>query len=62
MRRCTTRSSPRGLGRAGYDVVLFDVIWPAEFAKNGFLQDVTGRIAADDTAKVFDGAWTTVDL
>ena len=50
-----------GRGRAGYDVVLFDMIWPAEFAKNGFLQDVTGRIAADDSAKIFDGAWSTVD-
>ena len=49
-----------GAGAQGYDVVLFDTIWPAEFAKNGFLQDVTGRISADDTAKVFDGAWSTV--
>jgi multiple sugar transport system substrate-binding protein len=49
-----------GAGAQGYDVVLFDTIWPAEFAKNGFLQDVTGRIAADDSAKIFDGAWSTV--
>ena len=34
----------QGSGASGYDVVLFDVIWPAEFAKHGFLQDVTGRI------------------
>ena len=25
-----------GSGAQGYDVVLFDTIWPAEFAKNGF--------------------------
>jgi multiple sugar transport system substrate-binding protein len=49
-----------GAGGAGYDVVLFDVIWPAEFAKNAFLQDVTSRIPADETAQVFDGAWSTV--
>nr|WP_198137410.1 extracellular solute-binding protein [Roseibium aggregatum] len=50
-----------GAGDDGYDVVLFDVIWPAEFATRGFLQDVTGRIPADYTDKVFDGAWTTVE-
>jgi multiple sugar transport system substrate-binding protein len=49
-----------GAGGAGYDVVLFDVIWPAEFAKNGFLQDVTSRIPGDESAQVFDGAWSTV--
>ena len=51
----------QGAGSSGYDVVLFDVIWPAEFGTKGFLQDVTARIPADDNAKVFDGAWTTVD-
>ncbi|MEQ8372338.1 MAG: extracellular solute-binding protein [Roseibium aggregatum] len=50
-----------GAGDDGYDVVLFDVIWPAEFATRGFLQDVTDRIPADYTDKVFDGAWTTVE-
>lgn len=49
-----------GAGDDGYDVVLFDVIWPAEFADGGFLQDVTDRIPADLTDKIFDGAWTTV--
>ena len=51
----------QGAGGAGYDVVLFDVIWPAEFGKKGFLQDVTARIPAEQTGKIFDGAWTTVD-
>ncbi|PNY79650.1 extracellular solute-binding protein [Deinococcus koreensis] len=46
----------------GYDVVLFDVIWPAEYAKNGFLQDVTGRVNKADVPKIFPGAWTTVQL
>jgi multiple sugar transport system substrate-binding protein len=50
----------QGAGGSGYDVVLYDVIWPAEFAKHGFLTDVTSRIPADETAKVFDGAWSTV--
>jgi multiple sugar transport system substrate-binding protein len=49
-----------GAGGAGYDVVLFDVVWPAEFASKGFLQDVTKRIAPTDVSKVFSGAWTTV--
>src|SRR5262245_48545575 len=40
----------QGAGGSGYDVVLYDVIWPAEFAKNGFLMDVTSRIPADETA------------
>lgn len=51
----------QGAGGSGYDVVLFDVIWPAEFGSKGFLQDVTARIPADESAKVFDGAWTTVE-
>ena len=34
----------QGAGASGYDVVLFDVIWPAEFATHGFLKDVTDRI------------------
>ena len=50
----------QGAGASGYDVVLFDVIWPAEFGKHGFLQDVTSRIPESQTAQVFDGAWTTV--
>src|SRR6516162_6117474 len=50
----------QGSGAKGYDVVLFDVIWPAEFAKNGFLQDVTARIPGDLNAQVYDGAWSTV--
>ena len=51
----------QGAGSSGYDVVLFDVIWPAEFGKKGFLQDVTARIPADFNDKIYDGAWTTVD-
>jgi multiple sugar transport system substrate-binding protein len=51
----------QGAGSSGYDTVLIDVIWPAEFAKNGFVQDVTSRIPADETAKIFDGAWSTVE-
>src|ERR1700757_448204 len=50
----------QGAGGSGYDVVLYDVIWPAEFAQHGFLQDVTSRIPESQSAQVFDGAWTTV--
>ncbi|WP_420413926.1 extracellular solute-binding protein [Roseibium sp.] len=50
-----------GAGDNGYDVVLYDVIWPAEFASRGFLTDVTDRIPADLTGQIFDGAWTTVE-
>ena len=44
----------------GYDVVLFDVIWPAEFATNGILVDVTDRITDEMKSGVLPGAWTTV--
>ena len=44
----------------GYDVVLFDVIWPAEFATNGILVDVTDRITEEMKSGVLPGAWTTV--
>ena len=50
----------KGAGDRGYDVVLFDVVWPAEFAKRGFLVDVTDRVAPAIQNEVFDGAWTTV--
>jgi len=45
----------------GYDVVLFDVIWPAEYATNGILLDVSDRITPEMKAGVLPGAWTTVE-
>ncbi len=45
----------------GYDVVLFDVIWPAEFAENKVLVDVTDKITPEMKKGVLPGAWTTVD-
>jgi multiple sugar transport system substrate-binding protein len=45
----------------GYDVVLFDVIWPAEYATNNVLVDVTSRVTDDMKKGVLPGAWTTVD-
>jgi len=40
--------------------VLFDVIWPAAFARDDVLQDVTDRVKNSiDTSKVVDGAWST---
>ncbi|MFC0140279.1 extracellular solute-binding protein [Erwinia mallotivora] len=50
----------RGAGSNGYDVVLFDDMWPAEFSKFNMLKDVTPLISADEKTKVFDGAWSTV--
>ena len=50
----------QGASGAGYDVVLFDDMWPAEFSHNGFLVDVTGRIPPEANTGVFDGAWSTV--
>ena len=44
----------------GYDVVLFDVIWPAEYASNNVLVDVSSRITGDMKSGVLPGAWTTV--
>jgi multiple sugar transport system substrate-binding protein len=45
----------------GYDVVLFDVIWPAEYATNKVLVDVTSRLTPEMKAGVLPGAWTTVN-
>lgn len=47
-------------GSGGYDVVLFDVIWPAEFATNNVLVDVTDRITPEMDKGILPGAWTTV--
>jgi len=44
----------------GYDVVLFDVIWPAEYAQNNVLLDVSDRITDQLKSGVLPGAWTTV--
>jgi len=44
----------------GYDVVLYDVIWPAEFATKHILQDVSDRITPDMKSGIEPGAWTTV--
>lgn len=45
----------------GYDVVLYDVIWPAEFAQYQLLEDVTSRIDDKTRSGILDGAWTTVE-
>ncbi|MEZ7024782.1 extracellular solute-binding protein [Klebsiella variicola] len=50
----------RGAGGNGYDVVLFDAIWPAEFSRFDLLQDVSSRIAADEREKIFPRAMNTV--
>ena len=40
----------------GYDVVLGDCIWPAQFAKAGFVLDVTDRVEALDLSDIYQGA------
>ncbi|HET7412134.1 MAG TPA: extracellular solute-binding protein [Pararhizobium sp.] len=45
----------------GYDVVLFDVIWPAEYATSNILKDVTSRITPEMDKGILPGAWTTVE-
>ncbi len=45
----------------GYDVVLYDVIWPAEYATNNVLVDVSSRITDEVKKAVLPGAWTTVE-
>ena len=47
-------------GSGGYDVVLYDVIWPAEYVTNKVVQDVTSRITPEMTKGILPGAWTTV--
>lgn len=42
-----------------YDVVLIDVIWPAEFAKKNIVTDVTARYGADWSSEMLAGALTT---
>ena len=44
----------------GYDVVLYDVIWPAEYAQNNVLVDVTDKITDEMQSGILPGAWTTV--
>ena len=44
----------------GYDVVLYDVIWPAEYAQNSVLVDVSDKITDEMKAGILPGAWTTV--
>ncbi len=50
----------KAAGGSGYDVVLFDVIWPAAFAQDQVLLDVSDRLKTFDQSKVFEGAWATV--
>jgi multiple sugar transport system substrate-binding protein len=48
-------------GGSGYDVVLYDVIWPAEFATNKVLVDVTDRVSPDVKSQILPGAMTTAE-
>ncbi|MCL1897565.1 MAG: extracellular solute-binding protein [Micrococcales bacterium] len=48
-------SAPAGT----FDVVLIDVIWPAEFATSGIVLDVTERYPANWESDMLGGAFTT---
>ncbi|MCL1841813.1 MAG: extracellular solute-binding protein [Propionibacteriaceae bacterium] len=50
-------SAPAGT----YDVVLMDVIWPAEFASKGIIQDVTSRYPASWKQDMLGGAYSTAE-
>jgi multiple sugar transport system substrate-binding protein len=43
-------------GRPGFDVMMLDVIWVAEFARAGWLLDLTPHLAADELAPHFPSA------
>lgn len=44
----------------GYDVVLMDCIWPAEFASAEFILDVTDRVSEEMRADIWPGALESV--
>ncbi|MDE1186208.1 MAG: extracellular solute-binding protein [Pantoea sp.] len=50
----------RGAGSNGYDVVLFDDMWPAEFSKFNMLKDVSSHFTPELKNKIFAGALNTV--
>src|SRR5690349_25165274 len=39
-----------------YDVVLGDVIWPAEFGSKGIVKDITDKVKTLPTSQIFPGA------
>lgn len=39
-----------------YDVVLGDVIWPAEFGSKGIVRDITDKVKSLPTSQIFPGA------
>jgi multiple sugar transport system substrate-binding protein len=39
-----------------YDVVLGDVIWPAEFGSKGIVKDITSHVSTLPTSQIFPGA------
>src|SRR5438552_1518093 len=39
-----------------YDVVLIDVIWPAEFGSKGIVKDITSLVNTLPTSQIFPGA------
>jgi multiple sugar transport system substrate-binding protein len=44
----------------GYDVVLGDCIWPAQFAQSGLVLDVTDRVKKLDISDIYSGAFDAV--
>jgi len=48
--------------KEAYDVVLMDVIWPAEFASKGIVLDVTDRYPASWEQDMLGGVYTTAQF
>ncbi len=44
-----------------YDVVLGDVIWPAEFGSKGIVRDITDKVKTLPTSQIFPGALVMAD-
>jgi len=45
-----------------YDVVLGDVIWPAEFGAKGIVRDITDKVKTLPTSQIFPGALIMADF
>ena len=48
-------------GRSEIDVIGGDVIWPAQFAANGYLVDLSDRVSAEEKARYLDGPIGSVE-
>jgi len=47
-------------GSGGYDTILIDTVWPAEFASAGFLLDITDKVSKEMTDDIWPAALKAV--